>query len=422
MAPLRKLTLKIGSGATPRGGSNSYGESGIPFIRSQNIYNLEFDNRGIVYLNQEQAEKLNNVKVLKDDVLLNITGDSVARCTKVPKAFIGSRVNQHVSIIRTKQEELNPDFLMYYLNSPYMQRYMLSLAQSGGTRAALTKGMIESFEVPLPSLQEQKAIANILLTYDEKIDTNNEIIEKLEEMAQALFKHWFIDFEFPNQNGEPYKTNGGEMVNSELGMIPKGWEVASLKELVEISSKSVKPHEYPNRLYEHYSIPAYDDNKEPEYQEGKEIKSNKYVVNNEVVLVSKLNPSTKRIWKPLTKSNDAICSTEFIVYVPKLDKTLSYVYEYLNNDRFQNLLISNATGSTGSRQRVRPKETLKYKIISPKLNLIQKYSELVSSIHSQIATKKIQNQKLRDLRDVLLPKLMSGEIRVPFNEEMLEEV
>ena len=314
--------------------------------------------------------------------------------------------------------KVNPKFMRYYTLSNEYKGWVSSYI-SGSTRGNINAKTYANMKISLPPRKQQDYLVKVLSSLDEKIKTNNQINEKLEEMAQALFKHWFVDFEFPNENGEPYKSSGGEMVESELGMIPKGWEVGKLGELVEISNKSIKPQEYPEKFFEYYSIPAFDNGKTPEFQKGKEIKSNKYVINNHVVLVSKLNPSTKRIWKPITQTKNAICSTEFIVYMSKKGNILSYVFEYLNNEKFQGVLTANATGSTGSRQRVKPKETLNYKVVLPPLKLMQQFSRMIEPMHLEIGSNMIENQKIKGLRDILLPKLMSGEIRVPLDDEVL---
>ncbi len=187
---------KIGSGATPRGGSSVYLDSGeIALVRSQNIYNDGFHRDGVVYLTCQHAAELANVEVVEQDVLLNITGDSVARVCQIDPGILPARVNQHVAIIRPDPERLWSRFLRYFLVSPEMQVHMLSLAGAGATRNALTKGMIESFEVPAPSdVQDQRAIAHILGTLDDKIELNRRMSETLEAMARAFFKSWFVDF------------------------------------------------------------------------------------------------------------------------------------------------------------------------------------------------------------------------------------
>nr|WP_017552897.1 restriction endonuclease subunit S [Heyndrickxia coagulans] len=117
-------------------------------------------------------------------------------------------------------------FLYYKLKTLDLDKMNTHSAVPG-----LNREQLYSIKTKFPKITEQKAIANILSTLDEKIETNNQINEKLEEMAQALFKHWFVDFEFPNENGEPYKSSGGEMVESELGMIPKGWKVKTINDI-----------------------------------------------------------------------------------------------------------------------------------------------------------------------------------------------
>lgn len=150
---LGSICSKIGSGATPRGGESVYVEEGTAIIRSQNVYNGLFTTNGLTYLTEEHAEQLKGVTVKRRDVLLNITGDSVARCCQVPAWVLPARVNQHVAIVRPELESLLPEFLCYYFISPLMQKYLLSRAGSGGTRKALTKGMIESFMVPFPPME-----------------------------------------------------------------------------------------------------------------------------------------------------------------------------------------------------------------------------------------------------------------------------
>src|SRR5437016_10099290 len=202
---LGSVCSKIGSGATPRGGDSVYLDEGeIALIRSQNIYNDSFHHDGLTYLTEQHAAELANVEVVEHDVLLNITGDSVARSCQVDPDILPARVNQHVAIIRPDPTVLWPRFLRYFLVSPAMQAEMLSLAGAGATRNALTKGMIESFEVPAPlDVNEQRAIAHILGTLDDQIELTRRMTETLEAIARALFNSWFVDFD-PVQIGRAH--------------------------------------------------------------------------------------------------------------------------------------------------------------------------------------------------------------------------
>lgn len=156
---LKFATSKIGSGSTPRGGNDSYKASGISLIRSMNVYDGEFRHTGLAFIDDVQAQKLANVAVQKDDVLLNITGASVARCSIVDESILPARVNQHVSIIRPTSE-LNPHFLQAYLISPATKSKLLFNSGGGATREAITKSMIENLEVPIPDIKVQERIIN----------------------------------------------------------------------------------------------------------------------------------------------------------------------------------------------------------------------------------------------------------------------
>ena len=173
--PLKSLSTKIGSGATPKGGRESYFSEGVPLIRSMNVHFRGFEPTGLVYLSDEQADLLSNVIVQQNDVLLNITGASIGRVTVAPAEMDGARVNQHVTIIRSNKELL-PRFLALFLASPSIQR-MINEVQVGATRQALTKGMIEKFEIPLPPVAEQKRIVA-------KVDELMALCDRLEEQQQ----------------------------------------------------------------------------------------------------------------------------------------------------------------------------------------------------------------------------------------------
>ena len=176
---------KIGSGATPRGGKEAYSDEGISLVRSQNVLDFSFSSDGLVHINDEQAKKLKNVELHPDDVLLNITGDSVARACIMDSSFLPARVNQHVAIVRGKKELVLNSYILYYLQ--WKKDYLLQLASAGATRNALTKGMIEQLDINLPSLTEQKRIVAVLDSIQQKISVNKKINDNLEQQAAALF-------------------------------------------------------------------------------------------------------------------------------------------------------------------------------------------------------------------------------------------
>ena len=231
---LKNITSKIGSGATPRGGSQVYQEQGISFIRSQNVQDMHFSKSGLVFLNAEQAEQLKGVTVKPSDVLLNITGDSIARSCLVPDEVLPARVNQHVSIIRCKNSK-DAEFVAYYLQ--FLKPHLLQICKVGGTRNALTKDAIENLKVNF--LTDRHSRGGLLALIDKKIELNNRINAELEAMAKTLYDYWFVQFDFPDDSpqgqGNPYKSSGGKMVyNPTLKReIPEGWEVNTLSSWIE---------------------------------------------------------------------------------------------------------------------------------------------------------------------------------------------
>ncbi len=174
---LKDICLKIGSGATPRGGKEAYCDEGISLIRSQNVLDFTFSHDGLAHINEKQAGKMSNVEVKSQDILLNITGDSVARACAVDVRVLPARVNQHVAIIRPDKNMVLSSYILYFLQM--IKPYLLQIAAGGATRNALTKSMIENLEIEVPGILSQKKIVSVLDDIQEKIRDNNEINKNL---------------------------------------------------------------------------------------------------------------------------------------------------------------------------------------------------------------------------------------------------
>jgi type I restriction enzyme, S subunit len=378
---LGELTTKIGSGATPRGGQEAYKKEGISLIRSQNVNDFSFSYKGLAFIDEQQARKLNNVTVQKEDVLLNITGDSVARVCKPPKDVLPARVNQHVAIIRPDKKKLDSNFLQYYLLNPIFKKHMLLVASNGATRNAITKGNIEDFKLCLPAnLKEQKAIAAVLTSFDDKIELLRKQNQTLEETAQTLFKEWFVDYRFPEV---------GKMVDSELGQIPEGWKVGKLEDLLEI--KYGKDHKHLGEG----DIPVYGSGGIMRY-------ANKALYSEQSILIprkgtlSNLFYVNKPFWSVDTMFYSKIRKREFGIFSFLLLKTMN--------------LASMDVGSAVPSLTAKILNELKVVVADNKVMKI--FNDFVSVIFEKMEFNKNQIQTLTKLRDSLLPKLMSGEVRV----------
>lgn len=194
--------------------------------------------------------------------------------------------------------------------------------------------------------------------------------------------------------------------------MPDNWVKGTLGQIAELKTNSFSPTKNPDTFLEHYSIPTYDEKHFPVFEIASRVKSNKYILTPSSVMISKLNPDTKRIWRPLCLTDHAVCSTEFMVYEAINPKHKDYLYSIIDSPMFSAFLCAHTTGSTNSRQRATPSVTLTYPVPIPPDDVVDEFCSIVSPLYDLIGTNTLENQKLAGVRDSLLPKLMSGEIDV----------
>ena len=430
----REVTLgdvctKIGSGATPRGGRDVYLEDGrYTLIRSQNVYNDGFHHEGLAFIGDHHADELRNVEVFENDVLLNITGDSVARVCQVASDVLPARVNQHVTIIRPDSINLDAGYLRYLLLSPEMQTMLLSWAGSGGTRNALTKGMIESLEIPLPSLPEQRAIAHVLGTLDDKIELNRRTNETLEEMARALFKSWFVNFEpvrakmegrwrrgesQPGLPAEHYDLFPDRLVASELGEIPEGWEVKALGELCGkpqygYTASAKKGPVGPKFLR------ITDINKQAwiawetvPYCEIADVDFTKYRLYTGDILIARMADPGHGCM--MEEDQPAVFASYLIRFRPKLETHARLLQYWLRSDGYWAMVRGRGAGTT--RTSINAKVLSEFSLVVPPEDLVEAFGEKVNPLRRRVVVNVEESCALALQRDALLPGLVSGELR-----------
>lgn len=335
------------------------------------------------------------IKVLPNDILIS---NIRPYFKKIWKAKFRCGCSNDVLCIRAN-DDIDSTYLYYLLSQDSFFDYVMTGA-NGSKMPRGDRSQIMNWEVNCPSIELQHKIANILSSLDAKIENNNKINANLEAQAAALFKSWFVDF-------EPFKD--GEFVESELGMIPKGWKVGTLGEIAKISKMSINPAKSPDCLYSHYSLPAFDNGKLPQKQLGSEIKSNKFTFQPFSILLSKLNPDIKRIWFVDTLEENPICSTEFIPVLPNLSRDFAFTYLCVSNEHYYTKLLSGVTGATNSHQRLKPEDVINLQIPINE-SVFEMFAKTVTSLLIQINANIYQNKSVAQIRDTLLPKLMSGEI------------
>jgi type I restriction enzyme S subunit len=311
---------------------------------------------------------------------------------KIWKAKTDGGCSNDVLVFAAK-DGTDPDFLYYVLADDSFFEY--SMATSKGTKMPRgDKTSIMRYQVPAIDISTQRRIASILRSLDDKIELNTAINNNLTEQARSIYQSWFIDY-------EPFGRT-----------MPLDWIPSSLGGVATMKTDSWSPSKNPETIVEHYSIPAYDEKHYPVFEIASGIKSNKYILTPDSVMISKLNPDTKRIWRPMCLSAHPICSTEFIVYEAKKAAQKDFVYSILDSAPFLNFLCSHTTGSTNSRQRATPKATLDFPIMLPPDSIIEEFCQIVSPMYDLISKNIIENQSLAKARDIMLPKLMNGELDV----------
>jgi type I restriction enzyme S subunit len=417
---LKNLTSKIGSGATPRGGQEAYKSEGISLIRSQNILDFTFSKNGLAYIDETQAHELRNVEIQEKDVLINITGDSVARVCMVPKEILPARVNQHVAILRTDSKKLDPDYLLYYLLNPVIKRHLLRLSSDGATRNALTKSNLEELIISAPkNLDEQKEIASKLRLIDSKITLLRQQNETLEELAQTLFKRWFVDFEFPNENGDPYKSSGGKMVDSDPdsyreGKIPEGWSIKSIEEFTDVMASggtpSTKNESFYQGTFNWFSTKELKDN----FLIQSERQISKEAINNSSAKIFPKHAVLMAIYAAPTVGRLGIITREStfnqaaLGFVAKQEIGYPFIFLMLKNLRKD----FNSLANGAAQQNLNVGLVKNFKTIYPLKKTILQFKEMIGNMFDQIENNSFEIQSLTQLRDTLLPKLMSGEIEI----------
>lgn len=377
-------TSKIGSGATPRGGSSVYVDEGIAFVRSQNVYDHEFKSDGLVRITDEAAHALRGVSLQRGDVLINITGDSILRTTVVPDEVIPARVNQHVSIVRS-DGSMDPLFIQKWLSTRVMKDFMLGLS-SGATRKAVTKGHLESLPVPIPPLPEQQAIAATLGALDDKIESNRRAAGIAECLLRSLVE------------SELAKTTG------ELGVLS---DYCSLVRST-VRADGIDPDENYIGLEHMPRGSVFLDT----WVKAAGIGSNKNSFRPGDVLFGRLRPYFKKVGiAPI----GGVCSTDILVLRPKKGRDLGIVASVAASEE---LIGSVSAGATGTRMpRASWADLANWPV--PLLTEVERdrLAARVTPLIERTVRATLESRTLTTLRDTLLPELMSGQIRVRSAED-----
>ena len=408
---LEDISQIIFSGGTPSTRNEEFWDGDIPWLSSGETRN-SFINKTEKTITEEGVKNSSTKLALNGDIVIASAGQGFTR-GQVSFCNIDTYINQSLIAIRANNILLNNKYLYYNLKSRYNE--LRQISDSHSIRGSLTTKMIKDLIIKLPSLEEQEKIANILSSLDDKIELNNEMNKTLEEMAQSIFKRWFVDFEFPNEDGEPYKSSGGEMVDSELGMIPKGWEVKKISELIEVkdgthASPKVSKEGFPLVTSKHIKGDriAIEDAKIISEKDYLEVNKRSKVDTGDM-LISMIGTVGLTYFVKEEEINFAIKNIG--LFKTSQNKTLSeYFYLYLKSDNMKNYIEARLAGTT--QKYISLGELRNIPVVLPNDSIIDKFKKVVGVLLDKRRLNIINNEELMITRDTLLPKLMNGEIMI----------
>ena len=389
---LIEICEKIGSGATPRGGKEAYCDKGISLVRSQNVLDFSFSCDGLAFINDEQAKKLNNVEVLSGDVLLNITGDSVARACIMSDEYLPARVNQHVAIVRGQKDRVLNNYILYYLQ--WRKGHLLQLASAGATRNALTKGMIEQLEIDLPSYDDQRKIVAILDSLQGKIQLNNKINDNLQQQAAAIFRSWFVDCDLFG------------------GKAPDEWENVTLEDITALVSRGITPKyadDTDQIVINQKCVRNHMIDLSLARTHTPKVINEKWLRFGDLLINSTGDGTLGRAAQVWFQPKNLTVDSHVTIVRPAKENLIFYIglWGILHEKEIESL----HTGSTG--QTELPRDRVKaMELRLPDNDTLDRFNALITPMAAAIVANQEENNQLAALRDAILPKLMSGEIDI----------
>lgn len=405
---INKITEQIFSGGTPNTKSPEYWKGYIPWLSSgetKNRFISKTERKITEYGVQNSSTRL----AKKEDIVVASAGQGYTR-GQTAFCMIDTYINQSIVALRANKQIMKPLFLFYNLSQRYNELRQLSDAHS--SRGSLTTKLLADLSIQIPSLIEQEIISKILFSLDSKIELNLQMNKTLETIGQAIFKHWFVDFEFPNEEGKPYKSNGGEMIDLDIGKIPKEWKKEKLSDLIEICGGGTPSTK----------IPEYWDG-DIFWVSAKDVKDPFILETGRKITKLGLNNSSTKIYPKGTTIITARGTVGALSILGK-DMAMNQTCYALKPKKIKDqyliyLVIKFAIEKLRKRSYGTIFDTItirtfdEIEIAAPTDNIQKQFNQLIEPLFEKILNNYNQNLILSRIRDSFLPKLMSGEIRIP---------
>lgn len=415
IVPLSSVVLKITKGTTPTTLGGRYVDNGINFVKVESLDECgKLDDKKFAFIDKETHNLLNRSILEENDLLYSISG-TIGRVAIVNRRILPANTNQDLAIIRPNLDKVDLEYLRYALANPKTKDYLVSRVVHG-VRANLNLTELGNCPIPLPGIQEQRSISKVLSVIDSKIELNDEINDCLERIGKTLFRGWFVDFDFPIEGGKSYKSSGGEMIyNGEISKeIPKGWIVKPIDAIADFLN-GLALQKFPARGGEEY-LPVI---KIRELRQGITESSDKanldiptkYVVNNGDILFSWSGSLEVVIWG---SGKGVLNQHLFKVTSSRYPKWFFYYWILHYLPEYRHIAAGKAT-TMGHIQRHHLTDS---QVIVPDDKTLERMDRLLTPILEKLSLIKVETRVLLEIRNLLLPKLMSGKIRVPIDSKM----
>lgn len=387
---LKEVALKVNTGADAitRAPIVNY-DSGIRCLRIQNVSNNhEFRTWGFCEISKENYPRFS---LKKGDILIARTGNTIGVNMYIEEDLI-SVFNNGLIRLRFNEQKIIPKYIYYLFKTHLFEGHIQSIAYGTSTQPNMQIESLLRFDFECPPLAVQHSIIKTLSFLDNKIDNLRRQNETLEEIARSIFKHWFIDFEFPNAEGKPYKSSGGVMVRSELGDIPEGWQIGNIKDIMTLNyGKSLIAE---TRIKGKYPVIGSN---------GIVDTHNDFIVSAPGIVIGRKGTIGKVIW---VEEDFYPIDTTFYIQDILGCNGLYFHYFVLKHQNFSRLTSDSAVPGLN--------RDMAYSVdlVIPTIELINEYNFISKTIFNKTSNNSKQIQSLTKTRDTLLPKLMSGQLRV----------
>ncbi len=429
MTSIGNITKVVTKGTTPTSVGFRFREAGINYVKSESItFDGRIDKNKFAFIDSNAHNALKRSQLQCGDILFSMAGVYIGKTAVVKDDILPANTNQAVGIIRIDTQKAHSEYIDFCLRNPALRTYANSLvAQSAQPNLNLAE--IKGLPINLPPLWEQKAIAHILGTLDDKIELNRKTNETLEAMAKAIFKSWFVDFDPVRAKAEGRPTGlpaeisdlfPDSFEDSELGEIPSGWRVGEIQDIAELNPETWGSRNQPLRV-------KYLDLSNVKY--GKIDCIEKYEWGDAPSRARRILKTGDTVVGTVRPGNGSYCligedgitgSTGFAVLRPKNKNDNAFVY--LSSCSKENIDRLAHLADGGAYPAVRPELVAQTSVIVARREVLDCFSNRISPLFTAAEKRKQLSTVLCRVRDALLPKLISGELRIPDAEKMLEEV